>query len=125
MSGSHTYMQYLARSELYRTEKPFLVNFKVPDHARNTNHVFEAKAVFIEDGRSKPFSLDVNGFTFMKCQTKLRPEDFYDPSLVRAVYVDEIEQFIRQHFPKHTDLVFLDFEVWLPNVAVKDGVPYS
>ncbi|KAF2463448.1 uncharacterized protein BDR25DRAFT_245675 [Lindgomyces ingoldianus] len=111
MVGCHTELQYLARLELYETEKPFLANFKVSNGARSTNHIFEPKPVFVEDGHGQPFSLDVNGFAFMKHETNLQPEDFSDADRVRSVYVDEINQFVRQKFPKYTDLVFLDFEV--------------
>lgn len=111
MASYQSEVQYLARSPLYETEKPFMVNLQVPEGERQTNHVFEAKTVLVHDGRNKGYSMDVNGFAFMKLHTKLEPHDFYDASKVETTYVEEIDEFVRQNWPEFSDVVFLDYNV--------------
>jgi len=48
----------------------------------------------IRDGRGQDFSLDVNGFEFVRHATRM--EDFFDPGQLKAVYYPEVEALVRQ-----------------------------
>lgn len=48
----------------------------------------------IRDGRGQAFSLDVNGFEFVRHATRM--EDFFDPGQLKAVYYPEVEALVRQ-----------------------------
>jgi hypothetical protein len=48
----------------------------------------------IRDGRGQDFSLDVNGFEFVRHATRM--EDFFDPGQLKAVYYPEVEALVRR-----------------------------
>jgi len=48
----------------------------------------------IRDGRGQDFSLDVNGFEFVRHASRM--EDFFDPGQLKAVYYPEVEALVRQ-----------------------------
>ena len=48
----------------------------------------------IRDGRGQDFSLDANGFEFVRHATRM--EDFFDPGQLKAVYYPEVEALVRQ-----------------------------
>src|SRR6478736_4411991 len=74
-----SYMTFLSRNELYQTEKPYATDFPV-DHikgAQMTNHIFDTRPVVFHDARltSDEFTLDQNGFCFIRAATSLHAEN--------------------------------------------------
>lgn len=73
--GVSSYMTFLSREVLYQTEKPYATDFPVDDidGATLTNHIFDTHAIKFHDARTAKelFSLDRNGFCFIKSRTSL------------------------------------------------------
>jgi len=110
----NTTIRYLARSETYQREKPYVVTFPVTDisEAKSSNHCFQSQPCTVRDARGLGnFDLDACGFTFTEHRTLLSLEEFQSPKIVESAYYSELTQFIHSHFPQFTDLVFLDYEV--------------
>ena len=110
-------MDYLARDELYSSQKPYSADFSpgiTADRPR-TNHVFEAVNVDFHDVRDAKdsFSLDVNGFCYVDCTTSATAETLSsgDPSAIRS-YCDEMENVIQSHFPEYSRVDVIDYQVW-------------
>ena len=43
------------------------------------------------------FSYENNGFEVVEMDSKLKPEDFYDPALVESVYYGEVQELLLRH----------------------------
>lgn len=104
-------VSYLARSDLYRAEKPFKLAFDPPPGvAKKTNHEYVSQVASITDvrGHEKDFSLDTHGFEFHDWPTDLSPHDFNDEDTVRRLYYAEIRQHVLKTFPDTTDIMILN-----------------
>lgn len=109
--GLHSTIQYLARSDVYSREKPYIANFAVPASARSTNHEFASTPVYVRNARLEETRLDTHGFTYRNWPTRMRIEDFEDDDLVVSTYYRELDGHIRSAFPQYRDILFLDFKV--------------
>jgi hypothetical protein len=110
-------IQYLARESTYKTEKPYVVAFAVPELGGDqpSNHVHDSHERLIRDMRTRgSFDIDECGFTILQHKTKLHIEDLRSPRIVEKVYYDELTDFIRTQFPEYTEIVFLDAQVTSP-----------
>lgn len=110
-----TSLQYLARDDLYRTEKPYSADFEVDtiNGARKSNLIFEKQdtQVMPVEGRGG-FSIDTNGFCILKEKTSLQAKDALDrPANVEMIYQAELETILHKHFPEFRRFESLDFVV--------------
>ncbi|KAH8799347.1 hypothetical protein F5884DRAFT_863518 [Xylogone sp. PMI_703] len=85
-----TKLNYMKWEDYYKTEKLLLVGVK--DDPRKTNVVMhQGLEEMIYDVRGKEFeyTLDTNGFQFVKHETGLTPEEFKDHAIVESRYLPE------------------------------------
>jgi hypothetical protein len=97
-----THVDYLARSELYQTEKPYMTTFEIPPEVGSaTNHRYISREAEIVDAKSikESFSLDVQGFAFFTWPTQLQSEDFEDDAIIKACYYPEVLARMKTIFP--------------------------
>jgi hypothetical protein len=83
-------LHYLKRS----AEKPARYVMEPPPGVPAWNGIEDPHEVRIEDarGREAEFSLDRNGFAFLKAPSQVR--DFYSPEQVKGVYYPEVERLL-------------------------------
>lgn len=109
-----TTFPYLARSTLYKEEKPFATDF-IPDvsNVELTNHIFDFIDLVVIDARPSrnSFTLDQHGFCFLKSQTLLTDSNADDISWVEEKYYAEIERVLHDAFPEYSRLECLDHQV--------------
>lgn len=108
-------LPYLARKDIYQTEKPYGADFPV-DHFRGSqlsNHIFEAADVMIRDVReNNSFTLDKNGFCFLDTPTNLPREqasNTANPAVVQ--YLSEVERLMYEQFPQYSRIEIMDYQV--------------
>ena len=87
---------YLQWTPLYEIEKPFQVFIDIPKHCpdqREDNLAFSTgpeELVFDVCGKEKDFTLDKNGFTYIKHSSIIsEPSQFFDPKTIREIYLPE------------------------------------
>ena len=114
-SGVDTTIQYLARNELYETEKPYAADFEVNEQtgAQKTNHIFLAQRVWINTIEAPDdFDIDTHGFCVIKAKTNLKPEAaLKNPREVEAAYMNEVKAILHRRFPEYSRLEGIDFVV--------------
>ncbi|KAK4455291.1 hypothetical protein QBC34DRAFT_389712 [Podospora aff. communis PSN243] len=98
---TNTY-QYLQWQELYETEKPFQILLDIPEDSpeqRRHNLVFEdgpVETVHDVRGRESEYSLDKNGFTYIKRASNMAPDDFTNRDKVTNVFLPELEAMLKE-----------------------------
>jgi len=100
-------------------EKPMTMS-NLPGEIRVTNNTgkYQAHPVTIRNGRLVGgFSLDKQGFVFVKHETKVK--DFYNDDEVKRVYYPEIELLVKQSIGAARVLVF-DHTLRAENDAVRE-----
>ncbi|KAL3426804.1 hypothetical protein PVAG01_00313 [Phlyctema vagabunda] len=98
-SRVRTTMNFLAREELYKYEKPYLLIFEPPEGFPRTNiRLDKRKDVILEDirGREDKFSLAQHGFQLLKIESSLRAQDFEDDQQVTSTYLPEVAEALRK-----------------------------
>ena len=80
------------RYTLATAEKLVNETFGPNNMRRRTSGTDELHEVEIADGRSRAFSLDENGFTFVEHRTAVR--DFFDNAALEAVYYPEVAALV-------------------------------
>ncbi|KXX77253.1 hypothetical protein MMYC01_204944 [Madurella mycetomatis] len=113
-SKVHVPLPYLVRDPLYKTEKPYAAVFDVSDipDAKATNHVIDLFEQDVHNARHlPPFSLQENGFEFIKHQTCLDAGDFDDWDLVYDKFRVEMEAVLRSRFPFYKSILYLDHTI--------------
>lgn len=112
----HTTFPYLARDVIYQKEKPYATDFIVEDsNVALTNHVFDFMDLVVRDAQPQreSFSLQKNGFCFLKAETSISNDNADDEKFVEKTYFDEIEAVLHDNFPEYTRLECLDYQVRL------------
>lgn len=109
-------MTFLARNELYQTEKPYTTDFPVDDieGAKMTNQLFDTQPVIFHDARvaKEPLTLDQNGFCFIKAKTSLQAEDATpEKTALMEQYLQEVADILQDKFPQYKEVKSLDFQV--------------
>ena len=111
----NTTIQYLARDELYDTEKPYSADFEIEGNSNNkaSNYVLSTESVSIHAmERLNEFDLDTHGFCTINAKTNLSVHDaLTQPGAVEAAYFDEIEAILHHRFPEYSRFEGLDFVV--------------
>ncbi|VUC30708.1 unnamed protein product [Clonostachys rosea] len=107
---------FLARSDLYKTEKPYGADFPVDGikGASITNHVFDIVPITFHDARqlNVPLSLEPNGCCFIKAKTSLVAEDATNKmNEAMSGYVQEVVDIVKRNFPQYVEVKFADFQV--------------
>lgn len=109
-------MVFLSRNELYQTEKPYAADFPVDEieGAKLSNHMFDTLPVTFHDARGvkQPFSLDRNGFCYIKAKTSLQPEDA-TPEWNETMdqYMHEVAAALQKKSSRYNEVKPMDFQV--------------
>ncbi|KAF2476026.1 uncharacterized protein BDR25DRAFT_379689 [Lindgomyces ingoldianus] len=112
-----THFLYLKWSDLYNREKPFQLFLDIPKESpdqRKSNLVYEEgpeEIVHDVRGRESEFSIDNNGFTYIKHSTKLSSEQFEDHAAVEGCYLPECEKLLRKHLEGVDRVHFFDWRL--------------
>jgi hypothetical protein len=112
-------LPYLRRDDLYLNEKPYTTDFSVEDiaGAEATNHLFDYQELVIRDaqGQRNDFSLEKNGFCFLRSRTSLTPADVDDDKYVREEYFNQLEEILHNAFPEYERIEYLDHlvSIWI------------
>ncbi|KAL9064144.1 MAG: hypothetical protein Q9161_009054 [Pseudevernia consocians] len=109
-------ISYLARHVLWDTEKPYIADFPLDAFkgAELTNQIIRKHRVTIHDvrGISHAFTLDKNGFCFVKGATCLTADAaLTDAKGCEESYFEEIETLMQRHFPGYTRFECIDLTV--------------
>lgn len=89
---------FLSRDELFQTIKPYSMRFPPQGDFPQSNIKREKHSLEIRTMRNKESCLgfDESGFGIMHLNSKMRYEDFEDPTLISSVYAKEIDQALRR-----------------------------
>lgn len=113
----NSYMTFLSRNSLYKSEKPYTTDFPV-DHiegAEVTNHIFDTRPISFKNARvsKEPLALDRNGFCYIKAKTSLQAADATsERNDVMEQYMKEIVGILREKFPQYREIRSMDFQVY-------------
>ncbi|KAI3319616.1 hypothetical protein HD806DRAFT_538963 [Xylariaceae sp. AK1471] len=108
-----TKVRYLARHDLYSTEKPYTADFDVDEQngAKRSNIITTDRDVQVMPVTSRGvFDIDVKGFCILKEDTSLTLQDALNrPEEAKLEYQAELGQILHKQFPEYTRLEGLDF----------------
>jgi hypothetical protein len=92
MTAVESSIYFLERSELWKTEKPFVLDYVPEPPAVKSNASVADKPVVIEDirGRESQFTYAENGFCLLPLDHGMEPADFDDDAKVRDVYLRNV-----------------------------------
>ncbi|KAH6640337.1 hypothetical protein F5144DRAFT_560035 [Chaetomium tenue] len=115
-SKVHVPIPYLTKSPLYKTEKPYAAVYDVKDipGAKATNHVIELMPQDVHNARDIPpgtFTLEKNGFEFLKRSNCLDVSNIDDEDLIYNKFRVEMEDTLRSRFPQYRDIIYLDHSI--------------
>ncbi|CAN9403657.1 unnamed protein product [Alternaria alternata] len=106
---------YLQWQDRYNAEKPYQILIDLPDgveETQRTNLVFcdgPKENVTDVTGREASFTLDRNGFAFLKDDLPIRSAEFADRTIVERVYLPACERIIRQTLDDVDEVVFYNW----------------
>ncbi|KAJ2994000.1 hypothetical protein NUW58_g1671 [Xylaria curta] len=110
-----TTMNYVARLDIFNTEKAFSTDFPVSSvpGARRSNHEVEQTTVQVHPIENESqFNIDIHGFCVIKAKTNLDPDQaFANGEEVKRAYWEQIEKILAQKFPEYTRIEGFDFTV--------------
>jgi hypothetical protein len=108
---------YLDWQDLYNTEKPFQIFSYLQDpNIRYTNLVFKDngfETVHDARGHESDFTLDRNGFKFVKHQTGMK--DFKSKEDIENIYLPEIKNLVKKHVDDVEIVHAYDWRVFPPS----------
>ena len=109
-------ISYLAHDKLWDTEKPYIADFPLDgiEGAKWTNQIIHKYPMTIRDirGINREFTLDRNGFCFIKGSTSLTAEAaLQNAKSCEESYFMEIESFMQGQFPKYSRFECIDLTV--------------
>ena len=118
----HIRLPYLLRDDLYLKEKPYTTDFSVENisGAEATNHRFDYQELFIRDaqGQRKDFTLEKNGFCFLRSRTSLTSRNADDEKYVREEYFNQLEEILHATFPEYERIEYLDHLVSMTGLHI-------
>ncbi|KAK0624768.1 hypothetical protein B0T17DRAFT_607981 [Bombardia bombarda] len=110
-----TTIPFLARDDIYKTEKPYGADFPVDsiNGAQSANHRFDFRSVKIHDVKfaQEDLDLDRNGACFIKAETSLKGGDIAASETAMGRYVTEITAILQKAFPHYVEVRILDHQV--------------
>lgn len=92
---------HLVRTDLHEREKPYKLQYDpgngIP-RSNCTNQIYDS--IIVRDLRAcrESLSFDVNGFTVLDMESKLKSSEFYDEARVKDVYYMELKDLLCQFF---------------------------
>lgn len=109
-------ISYLAHDKLWDTEKPYIADFPLDgiEGATWTNQILHKHPTTIRDvrGIDREFTLDRNGFCFMRGSTSLTAEAaLQDSKSCEESYFEEIESLMQDRFPMYSRFECFDLTV--------------
>ena len=126
MGDFETIIPYLKRDQLYNKIKPFSASFRVENvtEEQSSNHMFEYKPMTVHDlrGNEGGFTLDTNGFCFMKTPTFVTSEKANNIASYQELYFKEIENFLYNHFPQYSRFECMDLQVDFITTHLSDAI---
>lgn len=89
---------FLERSERWKDEKPYLLDYLPAPPAVKTNAAIEQQNIDIEDirGRENEFSFQKNGFCIVPIDCNMDPLDFDDDDHIKELYLPEIGESVKK-----------------------------
>lgn len=108
---------FLKWSDLYLKEKPFQVYIDIPKDApdqRRHNLNFEEDieyTVHSVRGRETQYTLDENGFAYVKHKSSMTAQDFQDEHTVVQRYYEELEELLKRHMDGVDQVCIFDWRV--------------
>jgi hypothetical protein len=89
---------YLQRDAIHRQEKPYKLRYDPGEGISRTNIKNEKReGVVITDIRgNEEANFDKRGYTWMRLESALSPEQFYDKDAVRQTYYAELRNLLHQ-----------------------------
>lgn len=111
----NTTIQYLARNELYDTEKPYSAEFEIEEYGdvKRSNYIQSTEQVLVQAiGPDDNFCLDTHGFCTINAETHLNVDDALTrPQVVETAYFDEIKAILHERLPEYSRLEAMEFVV--------------
>ncbi|KAI1083672.1 hypothetical protein F5B20DRAFT_415377 [Whalleya microplaca] len=108
-------LPYLSRDSTYLHEKPYAVDFDVSGipGAKPTNHIIEFHSTLVRNGLLQPakFTLQDNGFEFLKEKTSIDQSNAVDVGFLAQIYIFELMEILRRNFPEYREFRFVDYQV--------------
>ncbi|GLI79323.1 hypothetical protein PoHVEF18_007653 [Penicillium ochrochloron] len=89
-----------------------------------TNHIFDTRPITFHDARAakEGFTLDQNGFCFIKAGTSLQAEDAAsERTEIMEQYMQEIVGILRTKLPQYQEIKAMDFQVRKRHLAFPNG----
>ncbi|PVH83071.1 hypothetical protein DL98DRAFT_558939 [Cadophora sp. DSE1049] len=110
-SSVQTSLYFLARDELFKTEKPYSLRFPPDGDLPQSNIRREKFEVSINDIRKgESPTLERNGFQVMNMQSAMCYEDFADEKMIKDVYLPELQNALMKELDgRHVHV--MDFAV--------------
>lgn len=92
-----TRVNFLERSDLYDTVKPYVLTFKAPEGFPSTNVKMDNRTIAVHNirGREGGLKLEEKGFAVMPLDSKLPFEAWDDDQKVREVYLPEVAEALK------------------------------
>lgn len=93
-----TELVFLRREGKHDFEKPYKLQYDPGEGLPRTNCANEpTSGIVIQDirGEEQKFSLEKQGFSVRKLQSRLSPADFYDDEQVKKVYYNELKDLLK------------------------------
>ncbi|GAW20624.1 hypothetical protein ANO14919_101320 [Xylariales sp. No.14919] len=111
LQGFNSSFFYLSRLPRYETEKPFYVNFPIPEksgisHSNLSHDLYEDILIRDIRGNEDKFDIDTHGFQLVHHTTSTSNVDFENDSLIRSKYYPEMEQLVMRSLGASKVFVF-------------------
>jgi hypothetical protein len=98
-----TELIFLQREEKHNTEKPYKHQYNPGDGLPRTNCENEViNGIVIHDmrGREHEFTLEREGFTVRRLESKMARADFFDEAKVKEIYYEELKEMVSRAIPE-------------------------
>ncbi|KAK0644423.1 hypothetical protein B0T16DRAFT_196736 [Cercophora newfieldiana] len=96
---------YMSWQDIYKTEKPFQVLIDIPKDSPDQRHTNVEYAAGPEEivrdvrGREHVFSMDLNGFEYVKAASSLDYAGFADAAVIKREYIPECIALLKRVVP--------------------------
>ncbi|KAJ4307475.1 hypothetical protein N0V84_012708 [Fusarium piperis] len=98
LSPVQSSVYFLERSERWKTEKPYVLNYVPELPAVRSNSSLESKNIDVEDirGRETEFTYSKNGFFVLPLDCSMTPEDYDDDAKVKQIYLKQVGDSVKE-----------------------------
>jgi len=109
---------YLKWQDLYNKEKPFELHIDLPDDVigmkqTNCDFIYEPQPIRDVRGSEDKFSLDNNGFMYLKHQSPYTVDDLRNRDVIVNKYLPETEALMKENVWGIDRIFFFDWRVSL------------